>query len=310
MSAEDNSTPLPALSQLQGWMQSVITHPEGIGPGLASEEARRALALHPDAITIASVVASTSTLSGAERLAIYSRSYHARLQQCFQSMFPVLRRALGEALFARFVMDYLQHHPPGSYTLDHLADHFPEHLAETRPDAAAPPDRRERWPDFIIDLATLERAFLKVYDGPGLEGRALPGHHEIRAMSDERVLTTRPVPAPCLRLYAFRYPVHIYLRASRGGETPELPAPLESFVALTRRDYRVMLSDLSSSPQYAFLQLLDGRRTVTQALREIAHPDCDTPPVAAIRAWLSDWAAGGFFQALENSLPAAETKQT
>jgi hypothetical protein len=307
MSAEDNSTPLPALSQLQGWMQSVITHPGGIGPGMASEEARLALALDPD--TLASIVISTSTLSGAERLAIYSRSYHARLQQCFQSMFPVLQRALGEALFARFVMDYLQHHPPGSYTLDHLADDFPKHLAETRPDAAASPDRREPWPDFIIDLATLEWAFLKVYDGPGLEGRTLHGQHDVSAMSDEGILTTRPVPAPCLRLYTFRYPVHVYLRASRRGEAPELPAPLESFVALTRQDYRVMLSDLSST-QYAFLHSLDGRRTVTQALREIAHPDCHTPSVAAIRSWLSDWAGRGFFQTLENPLPAAEAKQT
>ncbi|HKQ52694.1 MAG TPA: DNA-binding domain-containing protein, partial [Pyrinomonadaceae bacterium] len=167
MSVEDESQ---RLERLQHWVQAVVTHPAGVAHGVASAEAQ-AVGLRPDLDALETVVAPSATLSGAERLAIYWRSYHARLLQCFREMFPALLHALGQELFDGFARDYLQRHPSRSYTLDRLADAFPQHLAETRPDAAAPPDERESWPDFIVELATLEWAFLKVYDGPGLEGR-------------------------------------------------------------------------------------------------------------------------------------------
>jgi hypothetical protein len=288
-----NSTLPPELEQLQRWVQAVITHPGGLVSGIVSEAARRSLAVDLDALE--DVVAPSATLSGAERLAIYWRSYHARLLQCFQAMFPALLRALGEELFNQFALDYLQHHPSQSFTLDRLADAFPQHLAETRPDADAPPDQRERWPDFIIELATLEWAFLKVYDGPGVEGRPLPGVRDILAMTVEQLLEMRPVRAPCLRLFAFRYPVHTYMLAVRRGEEPEWPAQADSFVAMTRRNYRVMLHELSS-PQYALLQALDGRLTVAQALDRAADGNGHGHSlVATIRDWLCDWVAKGFF---------------
>jgi hypothetical protein len=293
MSGDGQSTQDPALDRLQGWMQAVITHPGGIRSGVASGEARRSLDV--DLPALEAVVTPSATLSGAERLAIYSRSYHARLLQCFQSMFPALLHALGEELFNSFAMDYLQRHPSHSYTLDQLADAFPQHLAQTRPDAAAAPDTRERWPDFIIDLAWLEWAFLKVYDGPGVEGQRLPDAQDIIAMPAEHLLAARPTPAPCLRLFVFRYPVHAYWLAVRRGQDPQLPAPAEHFVAMTRQNYRVVLHELSAS-QYTFLQALDGDHTVDQVLNRDAGAGNDrTPDIITVRDWLGDWAAKGFF---------------
>lgn len=279
----------PELDRLQRWMQSVITHPNGIVSGMSSEEARGSMEVNTDMLE--KIVAPSSTMSGAERLAIYFRSYHARLQLCFQSMFPCLRRALGQELFNRFVIDYLQHHPPQSYTLDHLADDFPDHLARTRPDADAPIYERESWPDFIIELARLELAFVKVYDGSGVEGRRLPDAQDIFQIGVERLLDARIAPVCCLRLFAFRYPVHAYLVAARRGKNMEMPAPAESFVAMTRRNYRVLLHEISSA-QYAFLQSLDGHRTADQALDLAARP-------AELTDWLCDWAAKGFFERVE-----------
>ena len=296
MSGDDQSTHDPSLDRLQRWMQAVITDPGGIRSGVASGEARASLEV--DLSTLESVVTPSATLSGAERLAIYSRSYHARLLQCFQSMFPCLLRALGEELFNSFALDYLQRHPSHSYTLDQLADAFPQHLAETRPEADAAPKRRERWPDFIIDLAWLEWAFLKVYDGPGLEGRPVPDARDVLALPVEQLLAARPMPAPCLRLFVFRYPVHAYWLAARRGGDPTLPAPAESFVALTRRNYRVVLYELSA-PQHALQQALDGRRTVGQALERDADSGGDgAPPIDTVRSWLCDWADKGFFEDL------------
>jgi len=274
----------PELERIQRWMQAVVTHPGGIRPGVASSEASGNLGV--DFEQIESIIPPSLTLSGAERLAIYSRSYHARLTQCFQAIFPALLHALGEQLFDSFVIDYLQKHPPHRYTLGDVADDFPKHLAETRPDADQPPENRESWPDFIIELAQLELAFLKVYDGPGLEEQP---PLDVLAMPFEPFLAQRIVPAPCFRLFAFRYPVHTYWLSVRRGDSPELPEPAECFVAMTRQDYRVRLYELKPL-QYKLLGLLDGRHSLAQAMAQT--PDAD---IAAVRVWLSEWAAKRFF---------------
>ncbi|HEX8128039.1 MAG TPA: DNA-binding domain-containing protein [Pyrinomonadaceae bacterium] len=293
MNVKDESMGDIELGRLQRWMQAVITHPGGVGSGVASPAARQSVAV--DAKTLETIVIPSETLTGAERLAIYCRSYHARLLQCLREMLPALYHALGENLFNLFALDYLQHHPPQSYTLDNLADRFAQHLAETRPDADAPPGERESWPDFIIELAAMEWAFLKVYDGDGLEGRALPSAESIRALAFERILESRPAPAPCLRLFAFRYPVHVYMLAVRRGDRPPIPAPSETFVAATRLDFRVMLHELSAQ-QYAVLKAFDGQHALEDALDQMGSASGIRPHTATIQDWLCDWASKGFLE--------------
>jgi hypothetical protein len=272
MNVGDENASGSELERLQRWMQAFITRP-----------------VVADAEALETFVTPSATLTAAERLAIYRRSYHARLLECFREMFPALRHALGDDLFNLFALDYLQRHPPHSYSLDHLADRFAQHLAETRPDADAPPGERESWPDFVVELAALEWAFLKIYDGPGVEGRALPSAAGILALDPARLLESRPAPAPCLRLFAFRYPVHAYMLAARRGERPPLPGPSETFVAATRVNFRVMLHELSL-PQHALLKALDGQRTLQDALDQSGpRPHAATP-----RDWLRDWASKGF----------------
>ncbi|HKY04448.1 MAG TPA: DNA-binding domain-containing protein, partial [Blastocatellia bacterium] len=101
------------LRELQQWMQAVITNQDRTSAHLLASEAVR-----------------TDGLAAAERLAIYSRSYQVRLLQCFQAIFPALRHALGDDIFARFVCDFLSYHPPTSYSLNQIADAFPQHLSE------------------------------------------------------------------------------------------------------------------------------------------------------------------------------------
>lgn len=296
LSMDERSGEQSEFARLQRWMQAVITHQGGTVAGIDSAEARSALDLNYDKLE--EVIAPSSTLSGAERLDIYYRSYHARLLQCFQMMFPALLRALGAELFNHFALDYLQAHPPSSYTLDQLADGFAHHLTETRPDADAPPDKRESWPEFIIDLATIEWEFLKVYDGPGVEGYRLPGEQDIRAIADEQILDARIELVPCLRLFAFSYPVRAYLLAARRAEMPELPAPEEDFVAMTRRNYRVLMYELSSQEQM-ILQALHDQHHIAEALQQAALSDDPPLSPATVKDLLCDWATKGFILSLE-----------
>jgi putative DNA-binding protein len=302
MSADSNNDRRPGLGRIQRWMQTLVTQQGEGRAGTASE----ATGLDESRDTFEGLVLPSATLSAAERVDIYRRSYRARLLQSLQTMFPSLLRALGEELFNRFASDYLRQHPPHGYTLDRLADDFPRHLAETRPDADAPPARREQWPDFIVELATLELAFLKVFDGHGVEGRRLPAAPDIAALSDEGILAARPVPVPCLRLFAFSYPVHAYLLGARRGESPRLPAPAESFVCVTRRDYRVLMYELTST-QYEFMRALDGRLSVARALGQVSlSVEPPRPSVYAAREWLRDWAAKGLFERVEVPREAGE----
>jgi hypothetical protein len=284
------------LSRVQSWLQAVITHPAGIGAGVRGDVARQNFDLQVDELE--KLIAPSSSLSSAERLAIYGRAYFARLTDCFRAEFPCLLYALGDELFTQFVSAYLQQYAPQSYTLHHLAKHFPEFLAESRPDAAAPPEKRESWPDFIIDLATLERAFVEAYDGQGAEALPLLSPLQILGSGNRQFTRMRFMPIPCLKLLAFRYPVRAYFAAARENRKPLLPAPADSFLAISRKDYVVRFVDLSRA-QYEILKALLANLPVGEAAIQAAQVTglAQESLNLQMRDWLCQWANNGLFLA-------------
>ncbi|HEY2147291.1 MAG TPA: DNA-binding domain-containing protein, partial [Pirellulales bacterium] len=157
-------------------MQAVIMHPDGVDAGLASEAARRHLDVAPD--DVEQVVSRSLAQTSVERLSIYANAYYARLLECLGEEFPVLKQTLGEETFDAFAFDYLQRYPSQSYTLGKLGENFARYLRDTRPAANneaqsgdASDDGGELpadWPDFLIELATVEWIFSQVFDGPGI----------------------------------------------------------------------------------------------------------------------------------------------
>ena len=147
--------------------------------------------------------------------------------------FPVLKHALGEEVFDAFAVGYLQQYPSRSYTLFQLAANFPQYLAETRPDAGAAEGLPADWPDFVVDLARLELTFNEVFDGSGVEGEHLLEADPLLAITPERLLESRLVGVPSLRLLVLRSPVHgTSPRAPPRGPGPARTA--ETFLAVTR----------------------------------------------------------------------------
>ncbi len=279
---------MPDLDRLQRWFQAVIMHPDGVVRGVLGPAARQHMELAPGELEC--VVTRSRLLTAADRVAIYGRAYHARLTECLEAEFRVLRQALGDDLFGMFARAYLSNCPSQSYTLANLGKGFPGYLHDTRP-AGSPERKEETWPDFIIDLARFERAFSEVYDGAGAERGPMLSPQGLRTLlagSDRQV---RLMPTPSLRLLAFRYPVHDYFDAARRGREAELPAPAETFVAMNRRDYVVTVVELSPA-QYALLsELLEGR-TVGQSLRRAAvASDQQQQLIACIESWSKQ----GFF---------------
>src|SRR5260370_14423752 len=186
------------LDTIQRWMQAVIMHPVGVAEGIASADARAHIDVGPEEAE--TVVTRSRALTALDRLAIYSYAYYARLLECLREEYLVLKHALGEEVFDAFAVGYLQQYPSRSYTLFQLGANFPRYLAETRPPAPLPLGERGRgdgsgddglpgdWPDFLIDLATLELTFNEGFDGPGAEGGSLLDADLLRVISPERLL--------------------------------------------------------------------------------------------------------------------------
>jgi hypothetical protein len=290
-----------SLDVVQRWFQAVVTHPGGVEGGVRSAEAQRLIRLGRGELE--AVIGRSRNLTSAERLSIYANAYYARLLECLGACFPVLKRAVGDEVFDSFAFEYLQRYPSRSYTLDRLGEHFPRFLDETRPDRGkgGEPERVD-WPDFLIDLATLEWTIAKVFDGPGVEGQSLLAPEALQAFPAERFAEARLVPVVCLRLLAFRYPVNAYYTAARqAGDEEEIPVPEPATerVAVLRRDFVVRRYPLSPS-QYALLQEVQNGATVGEAIAAAAAAsDLDDDALAgALRAWFRFWSAEGFFQAV------------
>jgi hypothetical protein len=288
--------PARDLTFIQNWMQSVITHPDGISAGIDSAEARQHIDIATDEIE--NVITRSKTLTSVERLAVYGNAYFTRLLGCMEDEFPALFTALGEETFHLFAFDYLKTHPSRSYTLAMLGAKFPQFLADTRPErTSSEPD----WADFLVDLATLERIYSEVFDGPGVEGQPLLEPGDLQAINPDAWPSVRLVPTVCLRLHSFSFPVHEFITAVRhGNEEATIPELRPTFLAITRREFIVRRIPLTSD-EFALLELLvEQEGSVGQAISTIASETTISVDELAARLtdWFRVWAAEGFFQTL------------
>jgi hypothetical protein len=256
------------LAELQRWMLGALYGGDGDrGPG----DTRK-------------LVLPSRTLSAEQRLDLYRRSYVTRLVDCLREIHPALRHLLGDEVFDAFALDYVAARPPRSYTLFDLGAAFSVHLVATR----AEDDRAatEPWSDLVIDVVRLERAFLEVYDGPGVEGRSIPSALDVLATpAGARV---RALSVPCARLFHSRYPVGDYVLAVRRGDHPDVPLPAPTWLALVRREYAVRLVRLGARSHAALAALFAGADSAEAAQTAgTAH--------GTIRQWMASWADQGLF---------------
>lgn len=263
---------MSALRSAQRWMHEALVFPRRVDP-----QARDRL------------LGATPRLTAAQGLAIYQRGYFLRIAACMREQFPALTHALGAPLFDDFVADYIRDRPPESHTLYDLGRRFPAWLGENRPDRGRPPAERERWIDFMIDLARFERQAFALFDAPGHEGKPFAGPDT----PDDRLQLQ-----PCFDLGAFDFPVAAYYHAVRRKEPAPLPPAGRSFAALARTDYVTRTVPLGE-PQYLFLKTMAAGGRVGDAA-EAAARHLGTASDSVLEAWRSSgdrerWIGWGFF---------------
>jgi len=291
------------LDEIQRWMQAVIMHPHGVEQGGRSPEARAVFDAPP---ALEELIERSRALSASERMAIYNNAYFSRLMECLGEQFPVLRQTLGEETFDQFALAYLVTYPSTNYTLGRLGAQFARYLADTRPARSSDEPEMPSWPEFLVDLAELEWAIDEVFDAPGGEELPKLDPERLSAVRIEDWPRVRLVPIPCLRLLVQRFPINDFFTIVRREQrVPEMPAPAESFMALSRRDYVVRRFSLSRT-QYVVLEALLSGRTVGDAIELAAEDraingggsgtDDELEQLAGgLRRWFSQWAAEGFF---------------
>ena len=295
--ADDCAAP-DQLRLLQEWMQTVITHRDGVAAGIDSPTAKSLFDVSP--ADVARIIEPSSQLDSIDRLAVYGNAYYARLLECLRDEFPSLCKAIGESAFDGLAFGYLQQHPSRSYTLAELGARFPAYLSESRPDDGEP---RPNWTDFLIELAELERTYAEVFDGPGPEKNPVLDSVKIQQMDQATWGQARLVIVPWLRLKSFQYPVHEFASAVRvHGELPAAPAPTPTYLAVTRREYVVRRVPLNAA-QFELLSALAGRAAIVDAIASAAERfEGELSEFgAAIRRWFFDWTAAGFFAEIQTS---------
>jgi hypothetical protein len=290
------------LEQIQRWLQAVIMHPDGVEAGIDSADARGEIDVTAERVE--DVVDPSKRRTSIERIEVYANAYYARLLECLRDEFPALLHAVGEEVFDGLAFGYLQAYPSTSYTLADLGRHFVQFLEETRPRDEG--DESPSWPDFMIDLARLERTYSEVFDGPGAERLKLLGIEEIQAIRPVAWPAARLVPVPCLRLLVLRYPVQDYATGVRKKDDPPLPDPEPTWLAVSRINYVVRRWTLTPI-QYELLASLIAGATVGEAIEkaavaaEASRVSLDNL-AADLRDWFREWASAGFFQMIDQSV--------
>ncbi len=283
------------LQQIERWMQSVISHPDGAAAGVMSEAAQQQIPISP--ADVDRVVTRSKSLTSLERLQIYGNAYYARLVECLRDEFPAVAAAVGAEAFDAFAMGYLQSYPSQSYTLARLGANFPRFLAETQPDSA---DQAAAWGNFLVDLATLERIYSEVFDGPGSEGQSPLAPADLEGIPPEAWPEVKLIPVPSLRLEAFRFPVHEYITAVRHEDSATIPAPAATCLAIVRRDFIVRRVPLSRVQFDLLSQLLVGQPLGGAIALALENADTDFEDLAGqLQAWFHDWTAWQFFARVE-----------
>lgn len=277
--AESSNIP---LSSFQQWMQQMLLDPHGqteVDPMQVLPGAFQGGGLE-------SVINDSKRLPAREHLAIYQRSYIARLRDCMAKQFSALEYALGEELFCGFADNYLELYPSTSYNLIDLGANFAEYLEDTRPDKDEA--IKEEWPDFMIELARFEYATMIIFDEQADEGFVL---------ADEQTPEEELRLIPVFYAFYFQFPIRWFYSEFVNGNKPGMPYAQDTFCAIVRRNYKLALFDLNPG-QYYFLNYIKEVGSVSRAKRLLCeNQGFDSGKLEEVwPVWKKKWIEQRFFR--------------
>jgi hypothetical protein len=231
------------------------------------------------------VIAPSPTLAPRERVAIYARSYIARLVEALEADFPVVVALLGHDRFHRVARAYATRRRPRSWTLNDFGTDFPGFLDRTR---GLP---REA---LVRDVARIERAMSEAFDA---EVTSVLRPADAASVPATRWADTRFAPSPSLRVLALATGANpVVTRVRHGSAPPRRTPPGPAWVAVYRKDDVVYRMDLTRPPHAALSALVRGR-TLGEAVSAASRTfegDVSALP-AQVRTWFAQWMGEEWF---------------
>lgn len=260
------------LSEIQCWLAQVLRQRSTLHEDSAvAEQARRFVAKH-------------QRLSPVEQVEIYRQQFWLRHTSALVEDFPGLGGIIGQQAWERLAEEYLEKHPPTSYTLRDLGSHMPEHVEQ-----ASYLEHHE----LCIDMARLEWRYIELFDAPDVAGL---DPEKLAAIPLEAWERARITLNPALALLRVRYPVAELRHALKEakGQVP-IPPPAAQNLVL----YRLQRNLYHRSVAPAAFALLEALREdaplVTACERAVAaEPEDAARLEQQLFAWFREWAELGF----------------
>jgi hypothetical protein len=230
------------LRMQQVWFAAIVSTPEAEPAPVDERSAGR-------------LITPSATLSSLQRIDIYRQGYHARLIECLVDDYPVLLHALGEEAFEALCRRYIARHPSRGPSLNFFGQHMSDFCrADSLPE-----------PIFAADLAALEWAIVL-----GIHAPTAPsiGFEDLGHVPAERWPGARFTVNPSLRVLRLDYPVNAYLQGYRDEQSPAVPGPSKSAVAVYRTGRSVWRLELEPT-MVTLIEALAGGATLETALGEV-----------------------------------------
>jgi len=262
------------LRAQQEWFAAIVSTPESEAPPVDERSAAR-------------LVTPSKTLGSLERLEIYRRGYHARLIECLADDYPVLLHALGEAAFETLCRAYIARFPSTAPSLNY----FGRHMADC---CRSEPLEN---PEFAADLARLEWAVVL-----GIHAPTAPalGFEDLSQVPAERWPSARFTVNPSLSILRLGYPVNGYLQSFRNGESPALPGPSPSTVAVYRTGRSIWRLELEPA-MLTLVEALAAGETLQASLERVQASLAERPEAEAaalVSTCFRHTVSSGLFSAL------------
>jgi hypothetical protein len=274
------------LALLQNWLNTIVMTPGSLPQKLG--QAKYAYGLDEG-----EVVANEGKASVYTRLNVYSNGYLLRLLDCMYADYAISKKFMGDEVFDSFAQAYLLYHPSTSFTLYDLGKAFPGFLAKTKPPVTAGDENAiDDLMNLPIALAKLERARQEAMRAPGLE-HIIPREAGV-TIQDILFNTVKIVTPDCLRLIELDFPMTGFFRSVYRDENYELPQPARSFLAISRKDFRVTMTDLTET-QYTLLSVCQTEPNLYDAITTTAS-FCKIAPsvlLADVFVWMQKFEVNG-----------------
>lgn len=204
---------------------------------------------------LSAYICADSSLSGTQRLQIYQQNIYAGLNKALTSLYPAIKKIVGEDFFNAATYHYIQQHPSTVINLNQFGENFSAFIAKLAPAQSLP---------YLSELAQLEWGYHQTSLAPDAEPLALT---QLATIPQARYDQIKFHLHPASQLFSFSYPIfriwQLCQAAPDNKENIDLDAGGE-FILLIRRQLTIEF-ELLSAAEFALLSAFVAGKTFVVA---------------------------------------------